>query len=136
MVYRIYRKLTEKAKIRIHPNEITQLENTLSAGMYAPCRDIERGEPLERTSSNLFRVSFVVKLLAEITKWKASGKLWIVRKNEAGMDVKVTVEMAIVIFEICEASNSPELLRLKGNVQVHLKENFNIQLESTKHILS
>ncbi|MBB3841083.1 hypothetical protein FHS57_005104 [Runella defluvii] len=131
-----YKSLTQKAIIRIHPEDITQIYATIKSVMYPPVKTWHSDESYNRTTENILRIEPFRKLINELPKWESSPKLWKISPNQTGMDVKIAVELAIVIFEICEASNSPELLRLKGNVQVHLKENFNIQLESTKHILS
>lgn len=126
------RRLTDKAVITIHPIEIDHLETTLEAGMYEPCADFHRMEPRSRNPKNIFKLVPVRQLLKEMLKWKCSGKLWVIQPNEPGMEVRISVEVAIILFEICEASNSPSLKCLKGNVKLHLKDKFNIDLKDRK----
>lgn len=125
----VSRRLIDKAAITIHPIEIDHLEATLEAGMYPPCADFYRMEPRNRSLKNIFKLAPVKQLLREIIKWKSSGKLWVIKKNEPGMEVRISVEVAIVLYEICQASNSRTLRRLKGNIQLHLKDHFNIHLK-------
>lgn len=122
------KRLTDKVKLQIHPIEIDHIETTLEVGMYAPCADIYRYEPRRRTPENIFKIVPVKQLQKEILKWKSSGKLYIVQKNEPGMEVRIGVEVAIVLFEICQISRSSQLERLKGNIALHLADNFNIHL--------
>lgn len=129
-----FKKLTQRAAFRIHPEDVEHLEATLDERMYTPSGGQREGEPITRTVENILRIHHLKLTQKEIIKWKKSGKLWIVSKNQKGMDVTTTVEVAIILFEICEASNHSELLRLKGNLQTHLIDNFNITIETTKII--
>lgn len=129
-----YRQLTKPLEITIQQVDVIEIENTLESGMYLPCQDIERHEPNVRTETNAFRIFSVIKLQTAIRKWKESQKLWQVHKNQKGIQQKIDVDVAIVLFEICEASNNEHLVVLKSTIWGSLKKNYNIELPITKLI--
>ncbi len=122
-----YKRLTDKAIIKISYEDTVNIENTLKAKMY----------PVFESPNNvIIRLPLVKTIWNKIPEWQHSPKMWQVPKgqttaNENGMEIKVSVWIAIVLFEICEASNSKNLLRLKGNIHDHLKDNFNLILPIT-----
>lgn len=129
-----YRRLTKPLEITIQQVDVVEIINTLESGMYLPCQDYERYEPNVRNDRNAFRIFSVIKLQKLIDKWERSHKLWQVHKNQKGIQQKIDVDVAIVLFEICEASNNEHLVVLKSTIWDSLKYNYNIELPITKII--
>lgn len=128
-----FKKLADKAEIYIQAAEVDWIEWTLMAKIYPPCHDFDRLEPLNRTPENILRIVHIKTLLKDIEKWKKSGQLWHYQgPNQRGLKVRISVEVAIILFELCEASNNKELNILKGNIQTHLAKNFNLFLGDMK----
>lgn len=126
-----YKRLTDKAIITIHYEDTVNIDNTLKSKMYPV---------FESPNDTIIRLPLAKIIREKIPQWQYSPKMWQASKgqtttNQLSMEIKVSVLIAITLFEICEASNSYNLLRLKGNIYEHLRTHFNLHLPITKQII-
>ena len=130
-----YRSLRQRATLELNDDEVTKILSMLVSGRYVGSEGhISKAVP---TVENVIRVPYAKRLRQQLQLWQSQGLFRPAYPVEKPLVAVTTdVQSVIIIFEICEASNEPGLVRLKDTVEALLREEYNIMPASAKTIIA
>lgn len=90
---------------------------------------------LPNDSNKALRMEYAGKLYEKLVRWRNDPKFYYRpdTPNEFLVDVKISYQLAILLFEVCEYANQPDRLdHLMLRIENHLWEYFNIRVVRMK----